>query len=442
MDDKKAEKTDTIEMLSFGGVQFASYIFLAFSSYYLMMFFTDIALISPAVTAVFMVFYRLFDAADNQAIGIFINRNRFKDGKYRPYYKWCALPFAIGLAAFGMTPFISISVRFIYTAVMLLICEFSYSVLNVATTAMLPYLVKHDVNRSKFMAVSNSCSIFAFIVVGTFMLPLAGFLGGGDRNKGIALTLILYAIIAVPLIYNGYFRLKEQHYSEPSVKPAIKDVFGAIVQNRRILLFFTIFLLYFMADAFKNMTTYYYLTHIMKQPDMMPVIISAGLFSPLAMQPVIPRLLKYAKKESLIVFGLFAGSCCSLLMLAAGNRLYALAACVVLYGMLTAIASNMIFTMLAAFSDEVRTRLNISLSEILAAGMNLSSTIGVGIASVITGAVLAFVNYSPQAAVQTTAALTGIRTLYIFCTASVLALAGVLTLQLRKTKIQEQNCEQ
>ena len=86
--ENKSEKINTVEMLSFGGAQFASYIFMAFSSYYLMMFFTDVALISPAITAVFMVFYRLFDAADNQVIGLFINRTRFNDGKYRPYFKW------------------------------------------------------------------------------------------------------------------------------------------------------------------------------------------------------------------------------------------------------------------------------------------------------------------------------------------------------------------
>jgi len=443
MEIKKTEKTDTVEMLSFGGAQFASYIFLAFSSYYLMMFFTDVALIPPALTAVFMVFYRFFDAADNQVIGIYINRKRFTDGKYRPYFKWCALPFALSLAALGLAPFISTSFRFIYIACTLLICEFFYSALNVAATAMLPYLARQDQSRSKFMAISNSCSICAFIIVGTFMLPISDFLGAGDTNRGFALTLVLFAAISIPLLYNAYFRVKEKHYSDPGTIASIKEIFAVIGQNKQLILFLSGFCLYFMADAFKNLTTYYYMVYIMGRLDLFPIIISAGLFSPLAMQPIIPKLLHFAKKETLIVFGLFSGTCCSLLMLAAGNRPYVLLVCVVLYGMLTAVASNMIFTLMASFSDEIRSQKNISMSEILAAAMNLSSTIGVGISSAVIGAVLALVNYSPQAAVQSAETILGIRILYIFCTSAVLALAGIIMLQLHKElRLQGSNCGQ
>ena len=431
MSGEKAEKTNAVEMLSFGGLQFAASIFMAFSSYYLMMFFTDVALIPPAATAVLLLCFRLFSAVDTQVIGIFINRNHFKDGKYRPYFKWCALPFAAGLVALGLTPGIGASGRIVYAVFTLIICDLSWSLLHTASLSMLPYMARDDINRTKFMSFSNGSSILAYILVGTFMLPAAGFLGAGDTSRGFGLTLVLLAVIIAPLVFNAYYRLKERHYVEPEEKPAVRDVFLAIIHSRRIMLFLAGLCLYFMADAFKNQTTYYYMTFVMGRPDLLPVIIMAGLVTPLAMQPVIPRLLKYAEKERLIIFGLFAASCSCFMMLAAGNRPFALIVCVVLYGVFTAIIANLIFAVMASFSDEIRMQQQISMSEILAAIMNLGSNLGAAVAGGVAATAMAAFGYSAQAASQTTAALAAIKTLYILCTATGMLLSAVVFLSLR-----------
>jgi len=432
MSEQEIEKASTVEMLSFGGTQFAASIYMAFMSYYLMMFCTDVALIPSATTAVILFCFRLFSAVDTQAISLFINRAHPRGGRYRPYIKWGALPFGIGLVALGLTPGVKSAGRVIYIAFMLAICELSWSVLYTSSMSMLPYLAQDDVNRTKFMSFSNSSAIIAYILVGTFTLPLAAFFGGDDRSKGIALTLVLFAAIAIPLCYNAYFRLKERQYGETQNNPALKDVFLAIGRNKRIMIFLAGFCLYQMADAFKNLTAYYYMTYILERADLLPVVILAGLLSPLAVQPIIPRLLIYAKKENLIVFGLFAASCASLLMLIAGNRPAALIICVVLYGAFTAIVANLSFIVTASFSDEVRTRQNISMSEILTASMNLSSNIGSAIASGAAAIALAAFGYSAQAATQPVGALLTIKALYILCTASCMALAGIVLLHFRK----------
>ena len=432
MGEPRTEKASMAEMLSFAGVQFATSIFMAFSSYYMVMFFTEVALIPPAVASPILLFYRVFCALDTQVISIFINRTRFSDGKYRPYYRLCAFPFAIGLAALGMAPFVSMSIRLVFIVTALAICDLAWSTLHMASISMLPYLAQDDVSRTKFMSFSNGSSIFAFILVGSYMLPIAGVLGGNDTNKGLALALALIALICVPLIYNAYYRLKEHHYSEPRTRPSLKDIFSTIGRDRRIMMFLAGLFIYFIADAFKNLSTYYYFTFVVRRPDLLSAAIMAGLLSPLAMQAVIPRLLKYAKKESLIVFGLFAAMCSSLLMLAAGTRPIALIMCIVLYGVFTAIVANLYFAVQASFSDDIRARRDISMSEILAAAMNLCSNIGAGIASSVAPMALAVLNYLPQADVQPASALAGIRALYILCTAIGMALAGACMLTFRR----------
>jgi len=68
----KSAKTNAVEMLSFGGIRFASGIYMAFLSYYLMVFCTDVALIPAAATAVLLLFNRIFNVVANvtlQALG-------------------------------------------------------------------------------------------------------------------------------------------------------------------------------------------------------------------------------------------------------------------------------------------------------------------------------------------------------------------------------------
>jgi len=433
LSDIKSENINIKEMLSFGGAQFASAIYMAFSSFYLLMFCTDVAMIPSAATAVLLLCLRIFSVVTGQAMGLLINRTNFKDGKYRPYFKWFALPFAVGLAALGMAPEINISFRIIYISFFLILCDVCWLALHTAAIAMLPYLSLDDVGRTKFVSFSNSSAIFAFIVIGTFMLPLANFFGGENMAKGFRLTLAMFAVIAMPLYFNAYFRLKERHYGGIQDKPGIKEMFLAIGRNRRILLFLAGFCLYSIADSFKSLTTYYYMTYYMGRSDLLPVIIFAGLISPLAVQPVIPRLLSFAKKESLIIFGLFASTCACLLMLAAGTRPFPLIACAVLYGVFTAIVANLVFTVMASFSDEIRMRQNMKMSEILTAALDLSSTMASAIASSIVPLTLAILGYTSRAANQSAGVLTGIKALYILCTAGGLALSGVVLLLFRKS---------
>ena len=425
------KKPRAAQMLSYGGAQFASSIYMAFSSYYILMFLTDVVLIPPAATAVVMFCYRVLGTLDIQPIGLFINRKHFKDGKYRPYYKWCALPFTISLAVLGLAPGVASSYRAIYLVIVLVICDLSWSVLHTASISMLPYLAQEDISRTKFMSFSHGSSIIAYIIVGTFMLPLANILGGGDRGEGIALTLALLAVIAAVLLFNAYFRLKERFYVEIKDKPSIKDIYLAMARNRRFLLFLLGTCLYYMADSFKNMTTYHYVAHVLGRADLLPVLILAGLISPLLMQPVIPQLLKYAKKEGLIIFGVFAASCSCILMLAVDKPI-TLAVCIVLYGIFTSITANLVYTVMASFTDEMRVEQNINMSEMLASSMDFISNIGISVASGISAAALAAVGYSAQAQSQTATALMGIRALYILCTAAGMILSGIALLMFRK----------
>jgi len=445
--DATPEKANLSERFAFGGAQFASCLFPAFTTYYLMGFYTDVALISPWVTGVLLMFLRLIGACNEYVVGLFMNRTRFRDGKYRPYFKWCAVPYAVSLALLCLTPVTSMTGKIAFAAAMLFTCELFSSALSTAAHAMVPYIARGDVDRTRFVSFSNASCILTFIVVGTFLLPIADFFatffGNGNRQVGLPLTLTLFAVIAVPLHLNAYFRLQERHFVVSTRKPAVRELLSAITHNRRLLLFMLGFGVYTIANAFKSQIGWYYVTYNMGRPELLPVVILAGLISPLAMQPVMPRLAARVAKETLIVIGLFGAAASAFLMLAAGNSPAALLGCLVLYGLFTAITANQVYTVMASFADEISSRNEIQMSEILAATTGFTYRAGAAIAIGIASLVLALTGYmtpTPDDAgnlatiTQSPTALWGIKALFIFSTAGGMVLAGVIMLKFRSVR--------
>ena len=430
----QSDRASIPELISFGAGQFATNIFRAFITYYLMGFYIDVALIHPAATAVLLFFLNIGSALTDAIAGLFINRMGFKDGKYRPYYKWCAIPFAISLASLCLMPDVGDAGKIIYTFVTIIICVLFYTTLNIAALSMITYSSFDDVSRARMVSFSNAGSILSYIVIGAFLMPIVGFFGGENKQTGFALTLAMFSIITATIHANAYFRVKERHYHSQAFKPAIKDVYFVILRDKRILLFFAGYGIFWLADSFKSQMSYFYVTYNMKRADLLPVVILAGLLMSLIVQPFIPRLLAYAKKETLIVFGLFAASAMGFLLLALGNSIFMLIVYVMLYGAFTAVTANLIYTAMAAFSDEISKIHKINMSDVLLSMMSVSSKFGVAIAGAISPTVLAMSGYSAQAAVQTAGSLFGIKLLYNLCAALGLALSGfILLLSLRSS---------
>ena len=424
------KKDNFIKMLSYGGVQFATSIFYAFSSYYMLAFLTDVALIPAAVAAALLFGLRMFSAAGDQAIGIYLNRASAKSGKYRPWFKRCALPYAICLAAVGFAPGFSLAGKVVYAAVTLALCELLRSALSMAAMSMLPYMAVTDDERSKYVSFSTAAGILSYLLVGTFMMPLVGLLGGaGGQRAGYAAVFVIFAIAAAPLGFNAYYRLSEASFNTELIKQPIIKLYAAIVKNKRLVLFFAGYCVFAAADAIRNLTAYYYVIYNIGRPEILPYVIMAGVLTPLAMQPIIPRLLAFAKKETLIIAGLFAASGLNFILPAISGGVYAIIICAVLYGTFTSVVVNLIYAMLASFSDEMRVRHEFQMSDVLSATLSLSYKIGGAVAGGAVPLIMASAGYSAQdAQIPAAAALASIKTLYFTFTAAGMALSGIIML--------------
>ena len=105
-----------------------------------------------------------------------------------------------------------------------------------------------------------------------------------------------------------------------------------------------------------------------------------------------------------------------------------LIAYVLLYSVFTSIVANLVYAIMASFSDDLFERHKIVGSEVLLSMMSVCSKTGFSIASGIAPLALKTTGYLAQAAIQPTGSQSGIKILYIFFTAVGMAISGVFML--------------
>ncbi|MDR3121710.1 MAG: MFS transporter, partial [Clostridiales bacterium] len=415
------------EKLAYGCTGMATGFPLAFTTYYLLYFYTDVFLIPTGAIAALLFFYRVFDAADDLAIGFFMNRASFKRGKYRPYFLWLCAPFAVFTAAVFFTPGFGGAWKIVYAVLTLFLWESAYTMLNTAAGALLPYVAREESERTEFNSVKILLSIIAFLIVNTFGLAIVGFFSGqglirfgglaGDR-LGFFLTAAALGLVGVPLHFAAYRGVRERHSPFAAAAPPMltsapgpesesasaraptpapgpeSALFAAaapapvsflrilrgIAGNHRLLLLFGVYLTYWTGVTFRNQMTVFYVSRNLGRPaGDTSVVILVGLLATLVIQPVIPMLSRRFGRGRFMLFGLCGSMCSALLPLLFGASYPFLIITALPFGLCSAIPANLIFLTLADFVDAERKK-NLNVSEIYFAAFGFCAKLGMGIA--------------------------------------------------------------
>ncbi|WP_292009532.1 MFS transporter [Chryseobacterium sp.] len=169
---------DTIslkEKIGYGFGDAASSMFWKIFGMYSLFFYTDVFGITAAAAGTMFLIARLWDSVFDVFVGIAADRTKTKWGKYRPYLLWFAIPFALmGVITFYVPDF-STSGKLIYAYITYSLVMIVYSLINVPYASLLGAISPNPEERN---SLSSYRMAFAFIgSFVTFMLlqPLIDF---------------------------------------------------------------------------------------------------------------------------------------------------------------------------------------------------------------------------------------------------------------------------
>lgn len=218
------------EKLSFASGSVASNLSWNMVAGFLIVYYTDVALIPAALVGTLVLATRVFDAIFDPVIGIVVDRTRTRFGKCRPYLALASIPFAItSVLVFAVPPDWSLNAKLIYAYATFGLLGMLYAFLYVPYGAMQPLLTN---NREDLLSISGFRSMgtsIASIFVYALALPATVYFGSGSSGyRGAA---ILFAAITALLYLITFFNCRERvqgaaHTDRSPLREAIPRMLG------------------------------------------------------------------------------------------------------------------------------------------------------------------------------------------------------------------------
>lgn len=142
---------------------------------FLIIFYTDVFGLSPAVVGLLMLIARFGDGIIDIVMGILCDRTNTKYGKFRPWILWTAIPLGISLSMLFTTPDLGPTGKIIYAYATYLLFFIIYTANNIPYGALMAVMTPNDKERT---------SLGSYRMVGAFT--------GGIVVQGALLFLIAY----------------------------------------------------------------------------------------------------------------------------------------------------------------------------------------------------------------------------------------------------------
>lgn len=225
-----AQRIKLKEKIGYGFGDFASSMFWKLFSMFLLIFYTDVFGLSPEAVGTMFLLTRLWDSINDPLMGIICDRTNTKQGKFRPYLLWVAVPFAVvGVLTF-LTPDLGTTGKLIYAYITYTLMMMVYTAINVPYSSLMGVMTS-DTGERTTLASFRFIGAFAG---GIFVTSTAAYFielfqnNGANEAKGYQYTITIYAVVAAILFILTYKLTKERvvpkKEASSSIKADIKDL--------------------------------------------------------------------------------------------------------------------------------------------------------------------------------------------------------------------------
>ena len=180
-----AEKIKLKEKIAYGFGDAASSMFWKIFGMYSLFFYTDVFGITAAAAGTMFLIARLWDSFFDVFVGIAADRTKTKWGKYRPYLLWFAIPFAVmGVFTF-YAPDLSSTGKLVYAYITYSLMMIVYSLINVPYASLLGAISADPKERNQLSSYRMSFAFIGSFVTFMLLQPLIDFFSKTFDNNNI-----------------------------------------------------------------------------------------------------------------------------------------------------------------------------------------------------------------------------------------------------------------
>lgn len=389
----------------FGAVMFIGGMHMIYLPY----FWSDIMMLPLAAMASIMLISRLLDGVSDIFIGFLVDKTKSKYGKARPWLLWMALPGLISMSVLFYVPGLRGTGLIIYAFI-----TYNAVAFFIATAITLPImsllsLITDEPKKQITMNMLGTSVSTALTVLGNwYILDAIELMGGGQQGYWRFFTLLGLITMCMTIItFCGTKERVVQSEVKKAEKVSILEVLKLLKANKWFIVVtvFTVFMMLYPAFMGINM---YYMTWIMKNPDLMgpymSVLYIALLITLVVGSPIVPRI----GKINAAFIGMFMQLVGNLLPLVDTSSVPLLMVAAALRGAGPALLLGISLSFMCDVVDYGEWKTGTRLEGLVFAGSSMGGKLGLGLGGGIIAVMLAVSGYEGGAASQSQSALSAI----------------------------------
>ncbi|MDX1357544.1 MAG: MFS transporter [Clostridia bacterium] len=402
------EKIKLKERLGFGiGVMGQNLIYGLITSY-LLVYYTDVALIPVATTGILFLVARIWDAVNDPFMGILADRTRTRWGRFRPYMLFVPPFIAAATILVFSVPDAALSVKVTYIFITYILWGMIYTIADIPMWSLTSVITKDTKQKTGLIGLITVFSLVGLVGTNLAVVPMLEGFGGINSPKAYQMVAIIFGIICMITMILIFFSTKERVQPDKS-KSTVKESFRVIFKNKPLILAIVSFVIIMSITTIMQAVMVFFAKDNLGDANLVPIITMA-MFVPLLLGTALAGpLSKKMGKKKLFIYTNLIRVVILLAFLAAGYQSLPLVLVfIAINGFLMGIPTVLLTAMLADSVVYAQWKLGIrndglvfSMRTFMA---KISSAIGGGLAAFLLG----IYGYSGEAAAQSQQALTGI----------------------------------
>lgn len=181
---------------------------IAAMSFLLMIFYTDVALVTPAVAGAALLVGKVWDTVNDPLFGWVTDRTRSRWGRHRVYLIYGAIPLGIAAAAVWMVPpGLSPVAAFLWIAITYTVFDTLMTLVQLPYQAMAANMTQDYDERTSLTAFASMGALVGFMA-GSVLMPLL-VRAASDARTGYALAGACFGLMAGTAIAVVAWRVRE-----------------------------------------------------------------------------------------------------------------------------------------------------------------------------------------------------------------------------------------
>lgn len=402
------EKLSTREKLGYGLGDTASHFVWDMVGFWLLVFYTDVLGITPAAAGTIMLVARVWDMVTDPVMGVIADRTNTRHGKFRPWIRWMALPYALLAVAAFLTPDFSDAGKAIYAGVTYMLLMSVFTAINLPYSSLAGVMTSNSHERTSLNQYRFASAFIGQLIVSGLALSMVKLLGDGDAAQGYQLTMAIFGVVSV-ILFTITFRTTRERVQPPKAqKSDLKADVRNLLRTRPWLVLFFVGICSFTLFAMQNSVTAFYFEYYIRDGEQAQLFNVVGTLALIAAIPLAkPLSNRFGNRNVFLVCSLLTGLWYILLVIPGPDDIVWVYWLNLLGKVSYAPTVPLLWTMIAHTADYSEWKNGRRATGLFFSAATLSMKFGWGIGGAVAGYLLAGYGYVPNQP-QSEEAITGI----------------------------------